>query len=75
MSEQLTAALEVLTSTYQDLDTIARGLVVDAAEVAQALSSTEADSADGVALRVLAKYNPYVAVTRSKVVSDANSEA
>jgi hypothetical protein len=64
MSEQLTAALEVLTSTYQDLDTIARGLIVDAAEVAQALSSTEADSAEGVALRVLAKYNPYTAPTR-----------
>lgn len=64
MSEQLTAALEVLTSTYQDLDTIARGLVVDAAEVAQALSSTEADSAEGVALRVLAKHNPYTAPTR-----------
>ena len=60
MSEQLTAALEVLTSTYQDLDTIARGLVVDAAEVAQALSSTESDSAEGVALRVLAKHNPYI---------------
>lgn len=64
MSEQLTAALEVLTSTYQDLDTIARGLVVDAAEVAQALSSIEADSAEGVALRVLAKYNPYTSPTR-----------
>lgn len=64
MSEQLTAALEVLTSTYQDLDTIARGLVVDAAEVAKALSSTESDSAEGVALRVLAKYNPYTPPTR-----------
>jgi len=64
MSEQLTAALEVLTSTYQDLDTIARGLVVDAAEVAQALSSTESDSAEGVALRVLAKHNPYTTPTR-----------
>ena len=64
MSEQLTAALEVLTSTYQDLDTIARGLVVDAAEVAQALSSTESDSAEGVALRVLAKHNPYTPTTR-----------
>ena len=64
MSEQLTAALEVLTSTYQDLDTIARGLVVDAAEVAQALSSTESDSAEGVALRVLAKHNPYTDPTR-----------
>lgn len=64
MSEQLTAALEVLTSTYQDLDTIARGLVVDAAEVAQALSSTESDSAEGVALRVLAKHNPYTPPTR-----------
>jgi len=39
-------------------------LVVDAAEVAQALSSTESDSAEGVALRVLAKHNPYTAPTR-----------
>ena len=49
-----------LTSATGDLDLIARFSIVDANEVAGALLTVEADSAEGVALRLLAKYNPIV---------------
>jgi hypothetical protein len=49
-----------LTSATGDLDLIARFSVVDANEVAGALLTVEADSAEGVALRLLSKYNPIV---------------
>lgn len=49
-----------LTSATGDLDLIARFSVVDANEVADALLTVESDSAEGVALRLLAKYNPIV---------------
>jgi hypothetical protein len=52
-------AVKTLISTYQSLDIVAMGLVVDAAEVDNALAAAEPDSAEGVALRMLAKYNPY----------------
>lgn len=56
---ELQAALDELTSTYKDLDSVARGLQVNGKEVADALAEAESDSAEAVALRVLAKYNPY----------------
>jgi hypothetical protein len=60
-------ALQTLTSTYQSLDLVAQGLKVNAKEVADALASATPDTADYVALKVLAKYNPYIApVTKSK---------
>ena len=55
----LKQALEELTTTYQSLDVVARGLVVDAKEVADALASATPDTAEFVALSVLSKYNPY----------------
>lgn len=64
-------ALNTLTSTYQSLDLVAVGLVVDPKEVAEALAKTPADSAEGVALKVLAKLNPY---TPSKKVSAPKTE-
>jgi len=62
----LELALEELTTTYKDLDLIARSLVVDPAEIAQAILTTEEDSAEGVALRMLAKYNPFVPPAKIK---------
>lgn len=56
----LKEALEVLSTTYQSLDAVARGLVVDPAEVAAALKESEPDSAEEICLQYLAKYNPYV---------------
>jgi hypothetical protein len=62
----LDQVVEGLVSAIGDLDLIARFSVVDANEVADALADVEADSAEGVALRLLAKYNP--------VTPSANSE-
>lgn len=57
----LDQAVQDLTLATGDLDLIARFSVVDANDVADALSTVEADSAEGVALRLLAKYNPVAA--------------
>lgn len=59
----LELAIEMLTTTYGDLDSTARSLQVDAAAVHQALITADPDSAQGVALRLLAKYNPVISVT------------
>lgn len=56
----LKEALKILSTTYQSLDVVAQGLVVDPAEVAAALKEAEPDSADAICLQYLAKYNPYV---------------
>ncbi len=56
--DALEQAILALTSATGDLDLIARFSVVDANEVADALLTVEPDSAEGVALRYLTKYNP-----------------
>ena len=56
--DSLEQAILALTSATGDLDLIARFSVVDANEVADVLLTVEPDSAEGVALRYLAKYNP-----------------
>jgi hypothetical protein len=64
----LALAIEDLISTHGDLDLIARSLQVNAIEIANALKTTAADSAEGVALRVLAKYNPEpISIERKKI--------
>ena len=65
--EALNQVVEGLVSATGDLDLIARFSVVEADEVAAALAAADADSAEAVVLRLLAKYNPVV------VVSNANS--
>ena len=68
----LQQALDALMSTYGSLDVIAQSSTVDADEVATALAELEVeDSAEGVALRALAKYNPIIV---SVVTQDATSE-
>lgn len=64
--EALNQVVEGLVSATGDLDLIARFSVVDADEVAAALAAADADSAEAVVLRLLAKYNP--------VTSNANSQ-
>ena len=54
----LEEAVDMLISTNKDIDLMARFLSVDAHEVHAALKGVEEDSADAVALRLLAKYNP-----------------
>jgi hypothetical protein len=72
----LEEAVDLLVSTDKDLDLIARFLPVDAGEVNAALAGADEDSADGVALRLLAKYNPYAETSKvvKKVTSNASSE-
>lgn len=56
---KLTDAIEALATTNQSLDVVARGLVVDAAEVYNQLKTAEAGSMEQLCLQYLAKYNPY----------------
>lgn len=67
---KLTDALEILTTTYQSLDSVALALPVDAKEVNDALKKADADSAEYVALQALAKYNP---VNETKVKNNDNT--
>ena len=60
----LDQVVEELVSANGDLDLIARFSSVDADEVAAALAGAEADSAEGVVLRLLAKYNPVAVVSK-----------
>ena len=50
-------ALEVLSTTYQSLDAVAQGMVVDVEELEDAIAAAEADSVEAVCLKVLSKYN------------------
>ena len=61
----LKTAITTLTTTYQSLDLVAQGLEVNAKEVAEALAKATPDTADFVALTMLAKYNPYKAPTKA----------
>lgn len=67
-------AIEALTSTYASLDAVAQGLSVDAGEVAEALKSANPDSAEFVALTVLAKYNPVKTVKKTAKNADTDNE-
>jgi hypothetical protein len=62
----LAEAIETLVTTYSSLDSVAQGLVVDGKEVADALALATPDTAEYVALTVLAKYNPYTKITKTK---------
>jgi hypothetical protein len=78
----LEEAVSMLASTDKDLDLMARFLSVDAREVQAALQNAEEDSANGVALRLLAKYNPvsapvqnFASARNSAPVTDTSSQA
>ena len=52
---KLTDAIEAIVTSYGDIDLVARGLVVDAAELAKA--TAKPDTAEAIALALLKKYN------------------
>lgn len=54
-------AIEALASTYADPMLIARGLPVDAKEVATALAAATPDTTEFIVLSLLAQLNPYTA--------------
>lgn len=53
---KVTEAIEIMVSTYGDLDAVARGLQVDSAELYAI--QPEQDTAEAIAVSVLKKYNP-----------------
>jgi pyruvate/2-oxoglutarate/acetoin dehydrogenase E1 component len=55
---KLKDVLTTMVSSYSDLTLLARGQVVDANEVAQAIAKADPDSPEMVALQALAKWNP-----------------
>lgn len=57
----LDEAIETLATIYADPVLIARGLPVDAKEVADALAAATPDTTEFVALKLLAQFNPYTA--------------
>jgi hypothetical protein len=61
-------AIDNLTSTFKPLAQVARGLVVDPNEVAEALAKADPASEEATALRVLAEFNPVVKPTKTKQV-------
>jgi hypothetical protein len=64
----LDEVVELLASTYGDPALIARGLPVDAKEVADALGKATPDTTEFVVLSLLAQLNPYTApVSKPKV--------
>ncbi len=62
----LKAAIKLLSSTYQSLDIVAQGCIVDAAEVDAALKAAEPDTVEAVCLQVLAKHNPFIPQPKTK---------
>ena len=60
-------AIEALASTYADPMLIARGLPVDAKEVATALAAATPDTTEFVVLSLLAQVNPCTAPTPTPV--------
>ena len=55
---KLKDVLAVMVSSYSDMTLLAKGQIVDANEVAQAILKADPDSAEMVALQALAKWNP-----------------
>jgi len=52
---KVTDAIEMIVTSYGDIEVVARGLVVDTAELAKA--TAKPDTAEAIALALLKKYN------------------
>jgi hypothetical protein len=52
---KVTDAIQAIVTSYGDINLVARGLVVDAGELAKA--TAEPDTAEAIALALLKKYN------------------
>lgn len=64
----VTEAIETIVTSYGDINLVARGMVLDAAELAKA--TAQPDTAEAVALALLRKYN----VTAPVVIEDFAKE-
>lgn len=65
-------AIETIVTSYGDIEVIARGLVVDAAELAKA--TAKPDTAEAVALALLKKYNVTAPVVVIEEVATSTKE-
>ena len=63
-------AIKTIVTSYGDIDLVARGMVVDAAELAKATAKT--DTAEAIALALLRKYN---VTARVVVIQEVVEEA
>ena len=61
-------AIAAIVETYGDINLVARSLIVNAAEVAQA--TAEPGTAEAVALSLLQKYNPYTPPAQKAVTKE-----
>ena len=70
---KVTDAIEMIVTSYGDIEVVARGLVVDAAELAKA--TVKPDTAEAIALALLKKYNMTVpVVVIEEVAQDDTTE-
>lgn len=64
---KVTDAIEAIVTSYGDINLVARGMVVDAAELAKA--TAKPDTAEAIALALLRKYNVTAPVVVIKEVA------
>ena len=70
---KVTDAIEMIVTSYGDIEVVARGLVVDVAELAKA--TAKPDTAEAIALALLKKYNMTVpVVVIEEVAQDDTTE-
>ena len=67
-----TDAIETIVTSYGDIDLVARGMVVDAAELAKA--TAKPDTAEAIALALLKKYNVTAPVVVIEEVAQDTTE-
>ncbi len=69
---KVTDAIETIVTSYGDIDLVARGMVVDAAELAKATAAP--DTAEAIALALLKKYNVTAPVVVIEEVAQDTTE-
>ncbi len=69
---KVTDAIETIVTSYGDIDLVARGMVVDAAELAKA--TAKPDTAQAIALALLRKYNVTAPVVVIEEVAQDTTE-
>lgn len=65
-------AIKAIVTSYGDIDRVARGLVVDAGELAKA--TAKPDTAEAIALALLRKYNMTATVVIIEEVAQDTTE-
>jgi hypothetical protein len=69
---KIAEAIDILSSTYMSLESVARGLDVNPADVAKALASATPDTTEYVCLQALAKAHPNTTI--QETINDTDTE-